>query len=105
LEVPETYRSADELPGRNSVADDKGATPPGGGRMDHDVMRRASELPVEGAAATDTLAASGGLEMPGRVRQGVTEEQAPDSAEAEREKPPTAASVEKMERLTRTEER
>ena len=47
------------------MAENKGATPPGGGRMDHEVMRRASELPVTGAPATDTLAASGGLELPG----------------------------------------
>jgi hypothetical protein len=50
------------------VAEEKGgATPPGGGRMDHEAMRRASELPVHGDAATETLAASGGLELPGRA--------------------------------------
>jgi hypothetical protein len=88
-----------------TVAEDKGVTPPGGGRMDHEVMRRASELPVEGAAATDTLAASGGLELPGRVAQPPTSEQRADRADAEREQPPTAASVEKLERSSRTEER
>jgi hypothetical protein len=36
------------------MADDK--------RMNHDVMRCASLLPVEGGAATDTVAASGGLD-------------------------------------------
>jgi len=35
-------------------------------RIDHEAMRRASELPSSGAGATDTLAASGGLELPGR---------------------------------------
>jgi hypothetical protein len=39
-------------------------------RMDHEAMRRASELPVEGPAASDTLAASGGLEVPGRLPHG-----------------------------------
>ncbi|MGH9347300.1 MAG: hypothetical protein ACRD26_08530 [Vicinamibacterales bacterium] len=34
-------------------------------RMDHEAMRRAAELPLQGPAATDTLAASGGLELPG----------------------------------------
>lgn len=35
--------------------------------MNHDTMRRASELPVaEGPAASPTLAASGGLELPAR---------------------------------------
>jgi hypothetical protein len=87
------------------VADDTGATPPNGGRMDHEAMRRASEMPVQGAPGTDTLAASGGLELPGRVGQGATEEQKADRAEGDREKPPTAASVEKMERTPRTEER
>jgi hypothetical protein len=35
-------------------------------RLDHDAMRRAAELPISGPAATNTLAASGGLELPGR---------------------------------------
>jgi hypothetical protein len=35
-------------------------------RIDHEAMRRASELPTSGAGASDTLAASGGLELPGR---------------------------------------
>ena len=35
-------------------------------RMDHEKMRVASELPITGPAATDTLAASSGLELPGR---------------------------------------
>jgi hypothetical protein len=35
-------------------------------RMDHEAMRRLSELPISGPAATPTLAASGGLEVPGR---------------------------------------
>ena len=34
-------------------------------RMNHDKMRRASELPVTGPAATETTAASGGLERAG----------------------------------------
>jgi hypothetical protein len=40
------------------------ATPPGGGRWDHETMREASLRPVSGPASTDTLAASGGLELP-----------------------------------------
>lgn len=42
------------------------AEPPGGGRQDRDVMRDAARRPVAGPASTDTLAASGGLEVPGR---------------------------------------
>lgn len=34
-------------------------------------MRRAAELPLNGPAASDTLAASGGLELPGRERSPV----------------------------------
>jgi len=34
-------------------------------RIDHEAMRRAAELPVSGSAATDTVAASGGLDLPG----------------------------------------
>jgi hypothetical protein len=87
------------------VAEENGATPPGGGRMNHDVMRRASEMPVHGAAGTDTLAASGGLELPDRVTQSDSEEQRSDKADAQRVKPPTASSVEKMDGVPRTEDR
>jgi hypothetical protein len=87
------------------VAEENGATPPGGGRMNHDVMRRASEMPLHGAAGTDTLAASGGLDLPGRATQRDSEEQRADMADAERVKPPTASSVEKMDSVPRTEDR
>jgi hypothetical protein len=40
-------------------------TPPGGGRWDHDTMSDAAEHPIKGPASHDTLAASGGLEVPG----------------------------------------
>jgi hypothetical protein len=43
-----------------------GAEPPGGGKQDHDTMRAASSFPVSGPAEADTLAASGGLDVPGR---------------------------------------
>jgi hypothetical protein len=33
--------------------------------MDHEAMRRASELPTSGPAANDQVAASGGLDLPG----------------------------------------
>jgi hypothetical protein len=42
------------------------AEPPSGGRQDHDVMRTAAMRPVTGPASTDTLAAGGGLDVPGR---------------------------------------
>ena len=42
------------------------AEPPGGGRQDHDVMRATAMRPVTGPASTDTLAAGGGLDVPGR---------------------------------------
>jgi hypothetical protein len=42
------------------------AEPPSGGRQDHDVMRAAAMRPVSGPASTDTLAAGGGLDVPGR---------------------------------------
>jgi hypothetical protein len=41
-----------------------GTTPPGGGRWDHEWMRDAMQRPLTGPASTDTLAASGGLELP-----------------------------------------
>jgi hypothetical protein len=42
------------------------AEPPKGGRQDHDVMRAAAMRPISGPASTDTLAAGGGLDVPGR---------------------------------------
>jgi hypothetical protein len=42
-------------------------------RMDHEKMRRAAETKVSGPAATDTTAASGGLELPGHAREGIPE--------------------------------
>jgi hypothetical protein len=41
-------------------------SPPGGGRQDHEAMRTAASLPVSGPASSETLAAGGGLEVPGR---------------------------------------
>jgi hypothetical protein len=65
--------------------------------MDHETMR-ASQLPVHGPAATETLAASGGLELPGHVGEGVTPELEAESAEVQRTMtPPTLASLEKIE--------
>jgi hypothetical protein len=43
-----------------------GATPPGRGEQTHDVMQADASRPVTGPASTDTLAAGGGLEVPGR---------------------------------------
>jgi len=43
---------------------EKGGTPPGGGRWDHETMREAAQRPISGPGSTDTLAASGGLELP-----------------------------------------
>ena len=48
----------------NEIRHDTGRTPPGGGRWDHETMRQAAESPLRGPASTDTLAASGGLELP-----------------------------------------
>ena len=48
----------------SEVDHETGRTPPGGGRWDHETMREASLRPVAGPASTDTLAASGGLELP-----------------------------------------
>ena len=54
----------------NESRRDKGGTPPGDGRWDHETMREAAQRPVVGPASTDTLAASGGLELPaGRAPQ------------------------------------
>jgi hypothetical protein len=39
--------------------------PPAGGRQDHYAMRAGAMRPVTGPASTDTLAANGGLELPG----------------------------------------
>ena len=46
-------------------------------RMDHEKMRRASETKVTGPAATDTLAASGGVELPGRAKEPAVPEPIP----------------------------
>lgn len=43
----------------------QGAVPPGGGRQDHYAMRADAMRAVTGPAGTDTLAAGGGLELPG----------------------------------------
>ena len=48
----------------SEIDHETGRTPPGGGRWDHEAMRDASLRPVSGPASTDTLAASGGLELP-----------------------------------------
>ncbi|MBI2187275.1 MAG: hypothetical protein HYU37_09175 [Acidobacteria bacterium] len=48
------------------MSDERNETgkPPGGGRWDHETMRDAMLRPVTGPGSTDTLAASGGLELP-----------------------------------------
>ena len=43
-----------------------GAMPPGGGQQTHEVMQANASRPVTGPASTETLAAGGGLEVPGR---------------------------------------
>ena len=43
-----------------------GAVPPGRGEQTHEVMQADASRPVTGPASTDTLAAGGGLEVPGR---------------------------------------
>jgi len=45
------------------------AGPPADGRQDHAAMRVDAMLPVTGPASTDTLAAGGGLDVPGREPQ------------------------------------
>lgn len=80
------------------MSDDNDAAPPDGGRMNHDAMRRASERPVTGPAATDAVAASGGLDLPGHAGTGQTADQQGDRRDASRTPPPTAASIEKIER-------
>jgi len=60
-------------------------------------MQRASEMPLEvDAAASDTLAASGGLDLPGRTGDGLTARRQADRREAARMAPPTAASIDKL---------
>jgi hypothetical protein len=54
------------------------AEPPAGGRQDHTAMRDASMRPVSGPASTDTLAASGGLEVPGGERESSSQFTLPD---------------------------
>ena len=43
-----------------------GAVPPGRGEQTHEVMQADASRPVTGPASTTTLAAGGGLEVPGR---------------------------------------
>jgi hypothetical protein len=73
----------------SEVDHESGRTPPGGGRWDHETMREASLRPVSGPASTDTLAASGGLELPAhraprarRVPASVAEEPIPGARDA-----------------------
>lgn len=86
------------------MAEQKGAAPPGGGRMDHEAMERASELPVSGPAASDTLAASGGLERPGRAAEPETADHEADREDAARMPPPTLTSVNKLDREKESEQ-
>ena len=44
----------------------EGAVPPGRGEQTHEVMQADASRPVTGPASTNTLAAGGGLEVPGR---------------------------------------
>jgi hypothetical protein len=43
-----------------------GATPPGRGEQTHEVMQADASRPITGPGSTNTLAAGGGLEVPGR---------------------------------------
>jgi hypothetical protein len=49
----------------NVTRDHPQAEPPGGGRTDQESMRKAAHLKVQGPASRDTLAAGGGLDVPG----------------------------------------
>jgi hypothetical protein len=53
----------------NTGTAEQGATPPNQGRQDHDAMRAGALRPIEGPAGSETLAASGGLELPGGERR------------------------------------
>src|SRR5688572_9739652 len=64
------------------------ATPPGGGRQDHYAMRADAMRAVTGPASTDTLAAGGGLELPGHDEHEIrldTEAPAPEPIPGERD--------------------
>jgi hypothetical protein len=53
---------------KRPTADDtasEGATPPGGGETNHETMRASARRPISGPGASDFLAASGGLDLPG----------------------------------------
>ena len=57
-------------------------------RTNHDVMQRAAERPITGMGATSTIAASGGLDIPGREihpSQDVTASSRRESFPGERE--------------------
>jgi hypothetical protein len=54
---------ADTTRAKDEVA---GAVPPGRGEQNHEVMQADALRPVIGPAGTSTLAAGGGLEVPGR---------------------------------------
>ena len=58
--------------------------------MDHDKMRRASEVPLNGPAASDSLAASSGLELPGRATD-------PDPPARSRDQDPGDVSAARLE--------
>lgn len=68
--------------------DRREAVPPGGGRQDHYAMRAEAMRAVTGPASTDTLAAGGGLELPGHEEHVIpldTEAPAPEPIPGERD--------------------
>ena len=68
--------------------DRAGAAPPGAGRQAHYAMRADSMRAVTGPGSTDTLAAGGGLELPGHDEHEIrldTEAPAPEPIPGERE--------------------
>ena len=50
----------------NRIHEVAGAMPPGRGEQTHEVMQADASRPISGPASTNTLAAGGGLEVPGR---------------------------------------
>jgi hypothetical protein len=60
------HHESDEDAMANETTDADRATPPGRGEQNHEVMQAGAMRPVTGHASDDLLAASGGLEVPGR---------------------------------------
>ena len=92
IDVASFHECREAVVTEKTGSDSNLAEPPGGGRQDRDVMREAARRPVTGPASIDTLAAGGGLEVPGReVHANAAPAQDPGGAGVSSSAPPSSA--------------